>query len=138
MGARAYLEKIARNGIRREDAANTAPRRRIGAEMPREVERNGWARRKFCLTHWLESTGDSTGNLLKPITHLEESLPNNSLVRSGSSYRGYVGRGAVLARTISSGRTVMVFGYGDFPGALMRRSKGSAAMTPISRNGCRT
>src|SRR5260370_34764730 len=90
------------------------------------------------MTQWMYSAGDSTGNLLKPFTHLEEGLPNNSLVRAGSSYRGYVGRGAVLARTISSGRTVMVFGYGDFAGALMRRSKVSAAITPISRNGCRT
>jgi hypothetical protein len=32
----------------------------------------------------------------------------------------------------------MVFGYGDFAGALMRRSNVSAAITPISRNGCRT
>src|SRR5260370_18685039 len=118
MGARAYLEKITRNGIRGEDPANTAPGRRIGAEMPREVERNGWTSRRFCMTQWLYSTGDSTGNLLKPFTHLEEGLPNNSLARSVGTYRGPVGRGAVLARTISSGMTVMVFGYAASAGAM--------------------
>ena len=47
------------------------------------------------------------------------------------------GGGAVVARTINSGSMVIAFGYSIFAGALIRCKRVSAAMTPISRSGCR-
>ena len=53
-------------------------------------------------------------------------------------YSERAGFAAVLSRTTSSGSMVMDLGYGDFAGAAMRRSKVSAAITPIRRSGWRT
>ena len=45
--------------------------------------------------------------------------------------------GAVLPLTINSGSTTMLLGYSEFFGALMRRTRVSAAVIPISRRGWR-
>jgi hypothetical protein len=39
---------------------------------------------------------------------------------------------------MNSGSMVIAFGYGIFAGALIRCKRVSAAITPISRSGCRT
>ena len=45
---------------------------------------------------------------------------------------------AVLPRTTNSGSIVIAFGYGIFAVALIRCNRVSAAITPMSRSGCRT
>ncbi len=45
---------------------------------------------------------------------------------------------AVVARTMNSGSIVIAFGYGIFVGALILSKRVFAAVTPISRSGCRT
>src|SRR6267378_8528366 len=47
-------------------------------------------------------------------------------------------RRAVVARTMNSGSIIIALGYGIFVGALIRCKRVFAAITPISRSGCRT
>jgi len=56
------------------------------------------------------------------------------LIQSRKSQQGR----AVVARTMNSGSIVIAFGYGIFVGALIRCNRVFAAITPISRSGCRT
>lgn len=110
----------------------------------------GFAMRKPCvgaipLAHAdRENSRSSPGRALYRAPRAFESLPANTAPRQVRAPAASIiiyacpEVRAVLARTIKSGSTVIVLGYGAPLDALMRCSTVSAAIIPISRSGCRT